>query len=86
MINSRREFLKKAAITRILASNFNHIVSANGIVKVNSENEKKLIFQRDSITDGNRTRDNDWNHVMGHGYAFLVASCLWFDYPDQNLN
>ena len=48
--------------------------------------EKKgltFLFQGDSITDGNRTRDNDWNHIMGHGYAYLIASRLWFDYPER---
>lgn len=43
-----------------------------------------ILFQGDSITDGNRTRDNDWNHVMGHGYAYLAASRLWFDYPKRD--
>jgi lysophospholipase L1-like esterase len=40
-----------------------------------------ILFQGDSITDGNRSRDNDPNHVMGHGYAFLVAARLGADYP-----
>jgi len=39
------------------------------------------LFQGDSITDGNRSRNNDWNHVMGHGYAYLIASRLWYDHP-----
>ena len=33
--------------------------------------QAKILFQGDSITDGNRTRDEDPNHVMGHGYAFF---------------
>ena len=44
-----------------------------------------FLFHGDSITDGNRTRDNDWNHIMGHGYACLIASRLWYDYPDKDL-
>jgi len=40
-----------------------------------------FLFQGDSITDGNRSRNNDWNHVMGHGYQYIVASKLWCDYP-----
>lgn len=39
------------------------------------------LFQGDSITDGNRGRDNDPNHIMGHGYAFSIASQLGADYP-----
>ncbi|TRZ43797.1 lysophospholipase [Robertkochia solimangrovi] len=43
----------------------------------------KILFQGDSITDGNRSRNDDWNHVMGHGYAYLIASRLWYDFPDK---
>jgi len=45
-----------------------------------------FLFQGDSITDGNRTRNNDWNHVMGHGYAYLIASRLWFDFPPKKFH
>jgi lysophospholipase L1-like esterase len=44
-----------------------------------------VLFQGDSITDGGRSRNDDWNHVMGHGYAYLIASRLWYEYPDQDL-
>jgi len=43
-----------------------------------------ILFQGDSITDGNRGRDKDPNHIMGHGYAFSVASRVGADYPEQN--
>jgi hypothetical protein len=33
-----------------------------------------FLFQGDSITDGNRGRTADPNHIMGHGYAFGIAS------------
>jgi len=45
-----------------------------------------FLFQGDSITDGNRTRDNDWNHVMGHGYAFIIASKLWYEFPAKQFH
>ena len=45
--------------------------------------QARILFQGDSITDGNRTRDEDPNHVMGHGYACLIASRLGFDYADR---
>jgi lysophospholipase L1-like esterase len=34
----------------------------------------RILFQGDSITDGNRGRSADPNHVMGHGYAFIIAA------------
>lgn len=43
----------------------------------------KILFQGDSITDGNRSRNNDWNHVMGHGYAYLIASRFWYNQPGK---
>ncbi len=42
-----------------------------------------FLFQGDSITDGNRTRNNDWNHVMGHGYAYILASRLGYEHPGK---
>ena len=29
----------------------------------------RILFQGDSITDGNRGRGNDPNHILGHGYV-----------------
>lgn len=48
---------------------------------------KVILFQGDSITDGNRLRDNEWdlNHQMGHGYAYIVNSTLGTKYPEKNL-
>lgn len=42
-----------------------------------------FLFQGDSITDGGRGRNEDWNHVMGQDYAYLISSRLWFDYPKK---
>ena len=44
----------------------------------------KILFQGDSITDGGRSRNLDWNHVMGHGYAFIIASRLGYEKPNMN--
>lgn len=44
-----------------------------------------VLFQGDSITDGNRGRTDDPNHIMGHGYAFSIASRLGADHPGRNL-
>ena len=45
-----------------------------------------FLFQGDSITDGNRTRNNDWNHVLGHGYQFIIASKLWYEFPKKGFH
>lgn len=37
-----------------------------------------VLFSGDSITDGNRVKSMDCNHIMGHGYQYIVASELAF--------
>lgn len=38
------------------------------------EPNARILFQGDSITDGNRGRSADPNHILGHGYAFIIAA------------
>jgi lysophospholipase L1-like esterase len=45
-----------------------------------------ILFQGDSITDGGRTKDGDFNHLLGQGYAYIIASHLGAKYPELNLN
>lgn len=50
----------------------------------------KILFQGDSITDGNRYREperrHDLNHQIGHSYAFIVSGMLGAEYPDADFN
>ena len=45
----------------------------------------RILFQGDSITDGNRGRNQDPNHILGHSYAFLIAAKYGGAYPERNL-
>ena len=88
--NSRRNFLKMVAVgslsTLIIPDSLT--ASENKMTCLFSEDDKGLVilFQGDSITDGNRGRCySDLNHIMGHGYAFSVASRLGCDFPERNL-
>jgi lysophospholipase L1-like esterase len=84
---TRRTFLKTSVLTGL--------ASCLPIANITGESkylemelkpvEKNLVFlfQGDSITDGNRGRDTDPNHIMGHGYAFSVASRVGADFPKQ---
>src|SRR3954454_14215957 len=45
----------------------------------------RVLFQGDSITDGNRGRTADPNHILGHGYAFLIAARFGALMPELNL-
>lgn len=42
----------------------------------------KILFHGDSITDGNRGRNDDPNHILGHGYVFSIASQLGAENPE----
>ena len=44
-----------------------------------------VLFQGDSITDGNRGRHSDLNHVHGHSYAYIVAAELTADNIEKNI-
>lgn len=44
-----------------------------------------ILFQGDSITDGNRGRNSDLNHVHGHGYQYIIAAELTADNLDKNI-
>ncbi len=45
----------------------------------------RILFQGDSITDGNRGRSADPNHILGHGYQALIASRFGADLPERHL-
>lgn len=47
--------------------------------------DSRILFQGDSITDGNRGRSLDPNHILGHGYAFIIAAKYGAAFPELNL-
>lgn len=87
---SRKKFIRKLGSTGLIGTlGLPQLIWAANMQEpstyMSTDKGLTILFQGDSITDGNRSRNNDWNHVMGHGYAYLVASRLWFDYVNQNL-
>jgi lysophospholipase L1-like esterase len=48
-------------------------------------NGARILFQGDSITDGNRGRNTDPNHILGHGYQALIASRYGANLPERHL-
>lgn len=47
--------------------------------------DEVVLFQGDSITDGNRGRSADPNHILGHGYVFSIASRYGATYAADRL-
>jgi lysophospholipase L1-like esterase len=85
--SNRRDFIKQSSLLGAAAVAVTNILSAAPHT-INDDDGKgyTFLFQGDSITDGNRTRNMDWNHVLGHGYACLIASRLWFDLPKKKFH
>lgn len=85
MKNSRRAFISKLGQGGLMLA---AQPSLDGLALQDKIDPKNftMLFQGDSITDGNRTRNNDWNHILGHGYMYLIASRLWFDKPEAGYN
>lgn len=46
----------------------------------------RIVFQGDSITDGNRGRSADPNHILGHGYVLIIAAKYGAAFPELNLD
>jgi lysophospholipase L1-like esterase len=88
--SSRRKFIKSTALMGMAACCLPTVGSFAATSSSLSKSASKLktraviLFQGDSITDGNRGRDKDPNHIMGHGYAFSIASRVGADYPEKN--
>ncbi|MBR6745324.1 MAG: SGNH/GDSL hydrolase family protein [Clostridia bacterium] len=50
----------------------------------------KILFQGDSITDGNRykSKSAEWdkNHQIGHSYVYIVTGLLGMQYPERGFS
>lgn len=87
--NNRRKFIESALVLSAAATISPLLLMANYVGKDAASEDRNgftFLFQGDSITDGNRTRNNDWNHVMGHGYQYIIASKLWYDFPKKGFH
>lgn len=86
--SSRRLFLRSAAMAAVASGVPFGIVKANNMTSTylpEQGNGMTILFQGDSITDGKRGRNTDPNHIMGHGYAFSIASRWGADFPSNDL-
>ena len=60
------------------------LAAAVADIAVFKENAR-ILFQGDSITDGNRGRNEDPNHILGHGYCFIIAAKFGAQYAERKL-
>lgn len=90
MKNSRRSFIKKAAMGSLMAMSLPEIVSAAmpSPKKASLSKGSVILFQGDSITDAGRNReDNSFNSpkALGSGYAMLASAALLEKYAQLDL-
>jgi len=90
--NSRRSFLKRAALGTIAAVSIPEIISASVPKKSRKKpeliKEQTILFQGDSITDAGRSREETgFNNpkALGTGYAMLTAAQILEEYAELNL-
>ena len=92
MNNSRRSFIRKAALGTLAAISIPEIISASApkskSKKIRLFKDQVILFQGDSITDSGRNKeDNGFNtpRALGNGYAFLAAAELLGENAPFNL-
>jgi len=81
--SSRRNFIKLATVAG--AATAGSLTACTNSGKSYEKPDKEhltFLFQGDSITDGNRGRNEDPNHILGHGYCFAVSSRIGADFPE----
>lgn len=87
--NSRRNFLKYAAISPLATVALPDLHSFNNINDKPIPEELTILFQGDSITDAGRDRENHSPNSaqgLGSGYAFQVVTHLLGNQPDKDIN
>jgi lysophospholipase L1-like esterase len=90
--NSRRSFLRKAALGTLATVSIPQILSAamakSSVKKITLTNDQTILFQGDSITDSGRNKeDMGFNTArnLGSGYPVLAAASLLRKYASLNL-
>jgi lysophospholipase L1-like esterase len=94
---SRRTFLSAApaalaattgaASLAVAAAGGAPAAAAEGVAPIPAfAKDARILFQGDSITDGNRGRSADPNHILGHGYVFIIAAKYGAAFPDLKLD
>ena len=80
--SSRRDFIKLASVVGLATAGLSTACTdMKSTPEVPEKEDLRFLFQGDSITDGNRGRNDDPNHILGHGYCFAVSSRIGADFP-----
>lgn len=81
----KRQFTRRSFLSSAAFGSFSIGLFSGYTTVLKNTAPKTVLFQGDSITDGNRGRSADPNHTMGHGYAFFIAAKLGAEHPDRQM-
>jgi lysophospholipase L1-like esterase len=90
-MNSRRDFLKTAAMSGAMLSIPGIVASAMSLpqaAKITLQKDDVILFQGDSITDAGRDKNSktpNTSQMMGGGYVIQAAGELLFKHAGKNL-
>ena len=90
-MNTRRDFLKTAAVSGAMLSIPGIVASAMSIrqaSQISLQKDDVILFQGDSITDAGRDKNAktpNTSPMMGNGYAILAAGETLFKHAEKNL-
>lgn len=85
-MTQRRDFIKQLGLGSIGLSIAPSLAFKHTVPFLTDKKSLRILFQGDSITDGGRWPDsNDWNHLVGQSYPYLISAKLGFDYPNRDL-
>lgn len=82
--SARRDFMKHMSMAGLAMTGLSTACTTTKSALATPEKENLcFLFQGDSITDGNRGRNDDPNHILGHGYCFSVCSRIGADFAQH---
>ena len=90
-MNTRRDFLKTAAVSGAMLSIPGIVASAMSLsqaLQISLQKDDVILFQGDSITDAGRDKNvktPNTSPMMGSGYAILAAGELLFKHAEKDL-
>jgi hypothetical protein len=67
--SSGRDFIKLMSVAGLAMTGLpTACANTKSVIAKPKKENLTFLFQGDSLTDGNRGRNDDPNHILGHGY------------------
>ena len=80
-----KKFIAQSLLAGMLLTSVLRSAVADDIPETLFRAGDRVLFQGDSITDMARGRTADPNHILGHGYVFLIAAKYGSSFPQNKV-